>query len=115
MKIEGNLISLIHWPKSFIWKVLKDIMILSRFCMSSRGRINITLKGISLTWSHFVSNFSGELTCNTPLTYHDLVRHLHLEPIYMDDQQHDEDKKTNLVSHIFHQGHKIFCTQQPFQ
>ena len=77
--------------------------------------IHITLKGLPSTWSHFVSNFSGELTRSPPPTYHDLVGRLHSEQFYKDGQQRDADKESNLVSHFSHRGHQAFRPRQPFQ
>ena len=77
--------------------------------------IHITLKGFPSTWSHFISNFSGELIHNPPPTYHDLVGRLHSEHFYKDGQQRDVDEESNLVSRFSHHGHQHFRPGQPFQ
>jgi hypothetical protein len=77
--------------------------------------IHITFKGLPSTWSHFVSNFSGELTRDPPPTYHDLVGRLHSEQFYKDGQQRDADEESNLVSRFSHRSHQHFRPRQPFQ
>ena len=77
--------------------------------------IHIKLKGFPLTWSHFVSNFSGKLARDPPPTYYDLFGRLHSEQFYKDGQQCDADEESNLVSHFSHRGHEVFRPRQPFQ